>query len=174
MDIMDWYGAKGGVGTTTTALSYAISQAQAGRRTAVVDLSGGDDHLAILGAQPDADGRVRENLWCLEHPDEGPDLDLLICDRGTNPPLVEGESTTVLVVNNDYPSLYRAVRKGLRCDRLVLIKQSGRSFSVRDVSECVGHEPIVIEHTPAIARMVDAGLMLVRSHRLPELEVLSR
>lgn len=173
MDIMDWYGAKGGVGTTTTAWLYAISQAKAGRRTAVVDLSGGDDHLAILGAAPDADGRVRENLWCLEHPDEGPDLDLLICDRGTNPPLVEGEGTTVLVVNNDYPSLYRVIHKGLRYDRLVLIKQSGRTLSVDDVSECVSHTPIVIEHTPAIALMVDAGLMLERSHRHPRIEVLS-
>lgn len=174
MDIMDWCGAKGGVGTTTTALLYAISQAEAGRRTAVVDLSGGGDHLAILGAVPDPDGQVRENLWYLEHPDEGPDLDLLICDRGTNPPLVHGEGTTVLVVNNDYPSLYRALHWGMACDHLVLIKHPGHSFSVGDVRECLNREPVVIEHAPAIARMVDAGLMLTHPQRHPRIEVASR
>lgn len=58
---------------------------------------------------------------------------------------------------------------GADLDGLVVISESGRALDVRDVEHVSGRTVVaVIDHTPVVARTVDAGLLMHRVHRLRE------
>jgi len=54
-------------------------------------------------------------------------------------------------------------------DGLVVISESGRALDARDVEHVSGCTVVaVVDHTPVVARTVDAGLFMHRVHRLRE------
>lgn len=73
---------------------------------------------------------------------------------------------SLLVTRPCYLSLRRAVRGALRPDGVILVSEAGRSLGRRDVQEVLG-APVVaeVEVDAAVARSVDAGLLMRRTHR---------
>jgi hypothetical protein len=95
----------------------------------------------------------------------------VVVDAGLGPPpaalLAPGEGRrTVLVTRPCYVSLARAVAAPWRPDGVVLVNERWRSLGADDVERALG-VPVVarIEHDPAIARAVDAGLAVARLPR---------
>ncbi len=74
--------------------------------------------------------------------------------------------TSLLVTRACYLALRRAVRSELRPDAAVLVAEPGRSLGPADVADVLG-VPVTarIEVDDAVARAVDAGLMLRRPSR---------
>lgn len=64
-----------------------------------------------------------------------------------------------------YVALTTLVTSGLRYDGIIVVEEPGRALSERDVTDVLGL-PVVanIPVDPAIARMIDAGLLLTRLH----------
>ena len=74
-----------------------------------------------------------------------------------------GEARVLLVIRPCYLALARAVAAGWRADGVVLVHEPWRSLGPDDVERALG-VPVVarLEHDPAIARAVDAGLAVAR------------
>jgi hypothetical protein len=70
---------------------------------------------------------------------------------------------SLLVLRPCYLALRRAQRSSLRRDGIVLVAEPERSLSAHDVEACLG-TPVVaqIPVHPAVARAVDAGLLVAR------------
>ncbi len=66
-----------------------------------------------------------------------------------------------------YLSLRAAVNHRWQPDGIILVVEPGRSLSAADVSDVIG-APVVaqVPVDPAVARVIDAGLLLGRLHRL--------
>ena len=64
-----------------------------------------------------------------------------------------------------YVALSTLVNRGGRYDGVIVLTEPGRALSERDVTDVLGL-PVVanIPIDPAIARMIDAGLLLTRLH----------
>ena len=77
-----------------------------------------------------------------------------------------GEARVLLVIRPCYLALARAVAAGWRADGVVLVHEPWRSLGPDDVERALG-VPVVarLEHDPAIARAVDAGLAVARLPR---------
>lgn len=73
---------------------------------------------------------------------------------------------SVLVTTACYLALRRSVRCELRPDGVVLVDEPGRSLGAADVADVVGVPVLAsLVHDPALARAVDAGLLVRRSNR---------
>jgi hypothetical protein len=92
------------------------------------------------------------------------------CDEaGRHQCLVEElarRGTSLLVTRACYLSLRRAVRSELRPDAAVLVVEPGRSLDAAAVADVLG-VPVTarIDLDPAVARAVDAGLLVRRTPR---------
>ena len=71
---------------------------------------------------------------------------------------------TLLVTRNCYLGVMRAMAAGCRSDGVVLVTEPGRSLRPADVEHSLG-APVVatVSVDPAVARMVDAGLLTTRT-----------
>jgi MinD-like ATPase involved in chromosome partitioning or flagellar assembly len=86
------------------------------------------------------------------------------CGGPPRPELSEATSRSIVVVRSCYLALRRAVEVGEHlATAAVLVREPGRSISGREVERVLG-VPVVAEvpYDPAIARAVDAGLLLAR------------
>lgn len=73
---------------------------------------------------------------------------------------------SVLVTTACYLALRRAVRCELRPGGVVLVDEPGRSLGAADVADVVGVPVLAsLVHDPALARAVDAGLLVRRASR---------
>ncbi|NLV56149.1 MAG: hypothetical protein GXY13_11110 [Acidimicrobiales bacterium] len=81
-------------------------------------------------------------------------------------PLARDAHRSLLVVRNCYLGLRRAVAPPVQPSGLVLVREPGRSLTRRDVESCIA-APVVadVEVDRAMARAVDAGLLLHRTPR---------
>ncbi len=91
-------------------------------------------------------------------------------DAGTGeppPPLIERVDRSLLVTRPCYLALRRAVRGETRPTGVVLVDEPGRALSQRDVEHALG-VPVVakVSFDPAVARAVDAGLLVTRPPRV--------
>ena len=72
----------------------------------------------------------------------------------------------LLVIRPCFLALARAVAAGWRADGVVLVHEPWRSLGPDDVERALGVPVVVrLEHDPAIARAVDAGLAVARLPR---------
>lgn len=148
-------GAKGGVGTTTTAV--LLWMAAEGNAALVTT----DDGFAAAGL-PSGDGRMEasDGKVAFDRDSVSPNLagfDLVVRDGQ------RGADRTYLVTEACYLALRRVVGNGEHFDGIILIEQAGRALRAEDVSRAVGASVVaVIQHDPAIARLVDAGLLYSR------------
>lgn len=90
----------------------------------------------------------------------------VVIDAGTGAPppeLRELVDRTLLVARPCYLGLHRAVALRVPVDGVVLIDEPGRSLGVDDVEAALG-SPVVahLDIDPAVARAVDAGLLVSR------------
>ena len=162
-------GAKGGQGTTTIAAATAVLAAGHAPTTFVTqDLA---DAASLLGLpRPDGSGpvRVTETLWLSSEPVEGSTVVV------TDAQALDDAGTRYLVLRGPcYLALAAALRVADAPDGIVLVREPGRSLTPRDVTEVTGI-PVVAEVpvTEAVARAIDAGLLLARLHRLADLRQL--
>lgn len=96
---------------------------------------------------------------------DGPDLadqPLLTLGR-----VLAASGRSLMVVRSCYLAIRRAVTTGSVADGLVVIVEPGRSVSAREVSSAL-HTPLVatVMVDPAVARWVDSGQLLRRTHRV--------
>lgn len=86
--------------------------------------------------------------------------------------VVQAAGLSLLVLRPCYLALRRAVHVGLRPTGVLLVKEPGRALGVHDVEQTLG-VPVraEIDVDPAVARVVDAGLLLTRMPRAFERSV---
>lgn len=175
MTTRNFFGASGGVGTTTIAAAHALQLARVGRDVLLIDLADGAlrSTLAMPWVEPSVDelqrAAVNEHLsLVLSDPVSIDDLisldvraeyDDVVIDWGRRQPhLLEGER--ILVVTNDYGSLHRAVINH-QFEAYVLSRYiSSRALTSRDVEHSLGRPArAIVNEEPSISRAVDAGLL---------------
>lgn len=93
----------------------------------------------------------------------------VVVDGGINPAIASAlaeRGTSLLVIRPCYLALRRAVRDRVQADGVVLVEEPGRALDATDVSRALGI-PIraVVQWDPAVARAVDAGLLMSRLPR---------
>lgn len=93
----------------------------------------------------------------------------VVVDAGTGPPpveLIDAGGRTLLVTRACYLSLRRAASMTCRPDGVVLVVEPGRALGAGDVAAAVGAPVLAsVSLDPAVARAVDAGLLLCRLPR---------
>ncbi|MCU1394771.1 MAG: ATPase involved in chromosome partitioning [Ilumatobacteraceae bacterium] len=92
-----------------------------------------------------------------------------VVDAGTGAPpdgLLMAAQHRLLVIRPCYLALRRATASGLTPTAVVVVHEPGRALRADDVAAAV-HAPVVAEISldPAVARAVDAGLLLARMPR---------
>jgi len=175
-----FYSAKGGQGVTVTAAAYAIQVAESGLSTILVDFSGGDCFPVLGMPEPQALGEPREanaNLRVVAydptkmHPGDPSwslgDADAYVFDAPAiyvNSIAGRYGASACLVTRGCYLALRKALAIWeVQPDSVVLIDEPGRSLKMEDVSAVLNVDRVTpIKFDPAIARAVDAGLLLAR------------
>lgn len=146
------YGAKGGVGTSTTAVLLALSAGAACYRATVLadDLRTADDLRAIANVPQ---GPIQFG------PEDGPPL--TIVDHGIWAGHRAEEGNAFVVLRRDYLSCRRLVADRPAGAQLILVDE-GAALTAADVAAVVGL-PIAatVEHSARVARAVDAGILPV-------------
>lgn len=127
---------------------------------------GVDDQVAILGPLLRSERRgVVVDAGCPPSPGEGMPPAAAVATRA----LTAAAVTSLLVTRPCYLALRRAVAVGVRPHGIVLVGEGGRALQPDDVAQVVG-APVVAEvrTDPAVARVVDAGLLVSRMPRVLE------
>ena len=166
-------GARGGHGTTTVATALAILAAEHGPTRLV-----SADAMALLGLpgvpEPGAPMRVTDHLTlALPGSPEANEPEIAVVDAGaagSAAPVRTCEPSFVVLRGPCYLGLRHLVtRAAAPATGIILLSEPARSLTRRDVEDVVG-TPVVasIDHHPAVARTIDAGLLLDRLHRLPQ------
>ena len=184
MKNINFFGAKGGVGTTTVAAAVALGLGRdglpvsLGRYGAVVD----DDLSAVcgLGTTGKPGQEITPNVYLHNEVNlylSTPPVRAFVTDYGTDlskvPYLPTNDNYNVLVVRNEYLGLRRAIHSEhrkeqdgstrLRFDGFVLVEEEGRALGLREVRDVLGLPHLAtIPVTPTIARAVDAGVFVYR------------
>ncbi len=155
-------GAKGGVGTSTVAAMYALTVARRSDRLVRLTAShdaGVEDLAALLAVPtPGHQGVVEAGpgLTLADHVDANY---INVVDGGTSR-FSDDQGAVYVVLRNDYLSLRRALDVPRTTLGAILLSEPKRSLGRRDVEDVLSY-PVVAEiHVePAIARLVDAGLL---------------
>ncbi len=86
-----------------------------------------------------------------------------------------GDVTKWLVIRGPcYLSLQEAVNHIWRPDGIILLTERGRALTAADVSDVLGVRVVAqVPADPSVARMVDAGLLLVHLHGLAQFRELA-
>jgi hypothetical protein len=84
-----------------------------------------------------------------------------------------GDEHYVVLRGPCYLALSSVLAASVAPDGIILVVERGRSLTARDVAEVLGVPVLAtVEASPAVARTIDAGLLLMRLHRLRELSSL--
>ena len=93
----------------------------------------------------------------------------VVVDAGTGAPppaLVADGVQSLLVIRPCFIALRRATQVGPRPTGVVLVREPGRSLRARDIEHALGVSVVAeVDVDPAVARAVDAGLLLSRLPR---------
>ena len=179
MALIEFIGIRGGHGTTTAALAAAATLATRGPTT----ISTHDRRALCATVGIAADGLpmpVAENLELTE----GDDADVI--DGGTlDPQLTDdhlggkcrnapGARTAVLHIGvlrgPDYLGMRTLCEHSEAVlDGVVVFSEPDRALDARDVEHVTGREVVaVVDQSPGVARIIDAGLFMSRVTRLRE------
>ena len=164
-----FWGAKGGVGTSTIAALHAIALARAGYPTTLTGLPPQLDDLAALLAIPAPHEAVLD-VNAIAASATAPALrPYAVIDGGVNPAVGTEPSERYLVTRPCYLALRRATETGVAGTQgVVLVVEPQRSLGQRDVEDVLGL-PVVatMEITATTARCIDAGLIATRRGSRP-------
>ena len=180
MQTIEFIGVRGGHGTTTIALAVAATFAAGGP----TDIAAHDpdalcvavgtvfDDLPVRLAEgvylkPDAPGLQVVDAGTLEqYLDLGP-----FDDDPAQAVLCARERLRIGVLRGpDYVGLRTlCAHQEAQLDGIVVVSEAGRALDHRDVEHVTGRRVVaVVDHTPHVARAIDAGLFLRRCSRLRE------
>ncbi|MGE0306654.1 MAG: cellulose synthase operon protein YhjQ/BcsQ, partial [Acidimicrobiia bacterium] len=168
-------GARGGQGTSTIAAALALAAATHRETHLVVaDLAA---NSALLGIpEPIGDEAIVANNLTLTTALTG-EPDVRIIDAGPIATTIDDGGVQLVVLRGPcYVALRTLVHnEGRLPDGIVLVLEPGRSLSARDVEDVTG-VPVVatVPLSPAVARTIDAGLLVARLQRLTDLAPLRR
>jgi hypothetical protein len=167
--ILYLWGAKGGVGTSTVAAVIALHAARQRPVELRATTAERQDELAVLLGVPHTPGAT---LTLGGHAGDDP---LVIIDGGTDPTPPEEASASLLVIRACYLALHRALRNNAsRPTGVILVAEPERCLTSRDIVEILGVPVLAIfPVAPAVARMIDAGLLSARPPRFPADAVLA-
>ena len=165
-------GARGGSGTSTIAASAALFAARIVPTELVArDV---DSAAALLGlgaaGDPDEPIDVAHGLTLASVPTAA--ASVAVIDAGRLDQLDHRPTGLLLVVLRGpcYLGLRSIVNRELRPDGIVVLSETGRSLTLRDVQDVCGVPVVAQVHVSAhVARTIDAGLLVARSHALREL-----
>jgi len=154
-------GAKGGVGTSTVAAMYALTVARTGQpvRLSASGPAGVEDLATILAVPVPGPGQsveVGPGLTLADHTAE----DCTNVIDGDTDRFSDHEGSVYVVLRNDIQSLRRALDVPRTTVGAILLIEAKRALGARDAADVLSY-PIVAELQvdPAIARLVDAGLL---------------
>lgn len=180
MRTIEFIGVRGGHGTTTIALAVAATFAAGGP----TDIAAHDpdalcvavgtvfDDLPVqlaegVSLKPDGPGLQVVDAGTLEqYLDLGPfDDDPAQAHLGARERLRIG-----VLRGPDYVGLRTlCAHQEAQLDGVVVLGETGRALDHRDVEHVTGRQVVaVVDHTPVVARAIDAGLFLRRCSRLRE------
>lgn len=165
-----------GQGLSTIALALA-AQAAANDRAVTLLSQGLDDLCAMAGVPmvgPGEELHLGPRLVAASHPRLFGDLvveEVPVGGVGDGQP----DITLLTLRGPDYLSLRSASAAGIPVDGVVLIREPWRALDAADVSSVLG-APVVAEiaHSDAVARAIDAGLILTRTPALATFRALAR
>ncbi len=134
----------------------------------VVPCGAGDQASGQAGGQAGVGSRWAQLAGALASLSTARDTEVVV-DAGSGVPPPELLATAqhrLLVIRPCYLALRRAIAQGAPATGVVLVQEPGRALSARDVSRTLG-VPVVAEvhYDPAVARAVDAGLLVSRLPR---------
>jgi hypothetical protein len=169
-------GARGGQCTSTVAAAIAVFAA--GHRPTRLVSDEPAAMAALLGVPAPLGDEPVVVADGLELGGAADDDALTVVDGGRTVsfPAVERTVSLVVVRGPCYLALRHLVNgEGRLPDGIVVAKEPGRSLTANDVADVTG-VPVVaqVDVTPAVARVIDAGLLVARLHRLDELAPLRR
>jgi hypothetical protein len=166
-------GARGGHGTTTVATVLAILGAEYGPTRLV-----SADAAALIGLpgmpEPGVQMRITDDLTLALPGSPGmKEPEIMVVDAGApgaESPIRTCEPLFVVLRGPCYLGLRHLVtRVTPPPSGIILLSEPARSLTRRDVEDVVGTRVVAsINHHPAVARTIDAGLFLDRLHRLPQ------
>lgn len=160
--------AKGGQGTSTVAATVAIMAALNVRVLLVTEDV--REMLALLGTSiwpGDSEHVIDVNstltVCSYDAFDWNMAADLAVFDNpGTEVMFDRG----YLVTRACYLALAKAARTSRGWDGIVLVNEPGRALRANDVADALGSRVVAeVDYDPAIARAIDAGLMIQRLPR---------
>lgn len=173
-------GARGGQGTSSVAAALAVLAAGHGPTQLVPDDP--RSTAALLGVPITTDEEWAEicpnlvmatnarQVTLQRHPTttviDGGRLPNGPFDEASSTPQLEPAERYVVLREPCYVALSSLLVTGVRFDGVILLSEPGRALSDRDVTDVLGI-PVVasIPVDPAIARTIDAGLLLSSLHR---------
>ena len=165
-------GARGGSGTSTIAAAAALFAA----RIVATELVARDvdSAAAMLGLSAPGDSDVpmdvAERLTLASVPTGS--ASVAVIDAGRLDQFDHRPTGLLLVVLRGpcYLGLRSIVNRELRPDGIVVLSETGRSLTLRDVQDVCGVPVVAQVHVSAhVARTIDAGLLVTRSPALREL-----
>lgn len=156
MKIVNVLGAKGGVGTSTTAAMIAVSLTTTGSHVVVVDRTGTGDVSAIV-----SDGSL---TLCNDMPSEleAEHIDYVIVDHPANVTEPQVSGTNVLVTTNCYLAVRRSLHTTFTVHGLVVVYQPLRTLNINDIHAVLAipeERLLKIMHDPYVSKLIDAGLV---------------
>lgn len=168
-----FYSPKGGQGCTVTACAYALRLAAESAGDVLLIDWGGDAHAALGLPSPDGNysADVATHLSILVEPGvfSADDFQHTVIDAGTALTEPIPDATHVMVIEPCYLALRRAVAMSFKPDMIAVLEPPTRVLTRADVERAVGAPTAAIAQGPAIARAVDAGLLVTRlPHTLRE------
>lgn len=172
-------GVRGGAGTSTIAVVLAL----VGRTMVPTELVAAevDQTAALLAVTPDGSGsaEILPGLRLATAPTGS--AELVIIDAGTltdSKPVPQrpGERRLGVLRGPCYLALRSLLSGGQHgLDGLVLLAQSGRALTERDVCDVTGLDVVAtVPASAAVARAIDAGLLATRVAQGPEFRSLQR
>lgn len=180
MQPIEFIGIRGGHGTTTVALAAAATLATwAPTRISTHDRRALCGIVGIAHDEPPI--RLAEHLDLAPGERDGDVVDAGTLERYLGPDPFTAElaarpqrplrALRIGVLREpDYLGVRTLCeRLGAPLDGLVVVSEAGRAIDARDVEHVSGRPVVaVIDHTPVVARTIDAGLLTQRVGRLRE------
>ena len=163
--VIEVFAMKGGVGTSTTALSIAHQASNSGLKVLLVDNAGSHDILALAGMSASCMTQDNMTVEVLgrgakmhQYSDE---YDLVVVDCGSNPTdIFDDEAERVLVVRNEYLALRNSA--SIKKDRVVCLFQEGNALIHSDIKNVVSAPVTFVPINTAVSRAIDAGMFFSR------------
>lgn len=163
-DTVHLFSRKGGQGCTVIAALLTVLLDRSHRPSTVYDAAPRGDLAAALGLHSADRFEISPNvtgyrLETLAHAQNLPAADVI--DWGTNPIPDTLPGHRYLVTTACYLALRAAAHHP--ADGVVLLTEADRALSARDVTHSIGADVVAtVPRDPAIARAVDAGLLVSR------------